>query len=189
MNLLRTDEHVGKRPPACMLLTRGHLTKRGAEERPIERTRPSLRQIQPHDRAATDQAPDDPPLRPRIDFRRRRHLKKLAFRHHRDIGRKRHRLGLVVSHIDHRRAGALVKGAEGLLHRLPQMLIEIGEGLIEQHHVRFRDQAARQRHTLPLTAGKYSRPPIGEIRKLHQRKRVAYPLAPGFPEMPRTFNG
>lgn len=41
MNLLRTDEHVGKRPPACMLLTRGHLTKRGAEERPIERTRPS----------------------------------------------------------------------------------------------------------------------------------------------------
>ena len=57
---------------------------------------------------------------------------------HGDAVGQRHRLGLIVGDVDHRRAGAPVERGELLLHRGAQMHVEIGERLVEQHERRAR---------------------------------------------------
>lgn len=95
-----------------------------------------------------------------IELARRRELDQATVIHHRDAIGQRHGLGLIVGDVDDGRAGALVKGGELVLHRGPEMHVEIGEWLVEQYQRGRGDQAARQGHALALAAGEVGRPTV-----------------------------
>ena len=91
--------------------------------------------------------------------------------HHGDPIGERHRFGLVVRDVDHRRAGALVEARELLFHRCAQMHVEIGERLVEQHQRRLGDEAARECDALALAARQQCGAPVAEAVELDQRER------------------
>ena len=64
-----------------------------------------------HDHAFADEPRHRRVGRLAIELRRRRELQHAALVHHRDAIGERHRFGLVVRDVDHRRAGALVEVA------------------------------------------------------------------------------
>ena len=106
-----------------------------------------------------------------IELRWRRDLQQPAAVHHRDAVGQRHRFGLVVRDVDHRRAGARVEAGELVFHRRAQMHVEVGQRLVEQHQRGLGDQAARERHALALTAGQQRWPALGVAFELDQRER------------------
>ena len=102
---------------------------------------------------------------------RRIDLPDLPGLHDRDAIGERHGLRLVVGDIDHGRAGLFMKLAEGLLHRGPQRHVEIGERFVQKHDTRLHDEAAGERHTLALTAGKIGRAPVAKTLQANDRQR------------------
>ncbi|EMS96965.1 phenol hydroxylase [Agrobacterium tumefaciens str. Cherry 2E-2-2] len=144
---------------------------------PIKVARSPFRHRQGQDRPLPHQRADQPAFGPRIKRRRWRDLQQLALRHHGDIGCQRHGLRLIVGDIDHRRAGTDVELAKRLLHLLPEMPVEIGERLVEQHHIRLGNEAAGKRHTLPLATGQFSGTAIGEALEADGGQRLAHLLA------------
>ena len=98
------------------------------------------------------------------DLAGRRDLLDPTFVHDRDTVAERHRLRLVVGHVDHRRAALRVKPAELRLHGLAQVHVEVRERLVEQHHPRLHDQAAGEGHPLALSPGKIGGPALAELR-------------------------
>ena len=105
-----------------------------------------------HDHALADERRNGRIGRLAIELRRRRHLQQAAAVHHRDAVGQRHRLGLIVRDVDHRRPGARVEAGELVLHRRAQMHVEVGERLVEQHQRGLGDEAARERDALALAA-------------------------------------
>jgi hypothetical protein len=76
-----------------------------------------------------------------------------ALVHHRDAIGEAHRLGLVVRHIDRRRAGLLQHGFELGAHLEAQQRVEIGQGLVHQQNRRLDRERPRHRDALALAAG------------------------------------
>lgn len=95
-----------------------------------------------------------------------------AMVHHRDAVGQRHCLGLIVGDVDDGGAGALVEGSEFILHRGPEMHVQIGKRLVEQHQRGCGDQAPRQCHTLALAAGKIGGPALAQPLQIDQGQRV-----------------
>ena len=69
---------------------------------------------------------------------------------------------LVVRHVDHRHAEALVKPAHLELHLLAQLLVERAERLVHQHELRLEHERTRHRDALLLAARQLGRPPGAE---------------------------
>ena len=87
------------------------------------------------------------------------------------------RLALVVSHIHHRHAEALVQVFDLHLHVFAQLLVEGTEGFVHQHQLRFEHQRAGQCHALLLAAGELRRVALGERIKLDHAQYAFDPLA------------
>ena len=94
-----------------------------------------------------------------VDLVGRADLLQLAILQHRDLGRERHRLDLVVRDIDDRRAGLLMQPLDLDAHVDAQLGVEIGQRLVEQEHARLTHQRAAHRDALALAARKLARPP------------------------------
>ena len=112
------------------------------------------------------------------ELRRGRELQDLAAIQHGDAVGKRHRLGLIVRDVDHRRAGARVKTRELGLHGGAQMHVEIGERLVEQHERGLGDEAAGERDALALAAGQHRRAGARRSRRGRPASSAASTRAP-----------
>ena len=77
---------------------------------------------------------------------------------------------LVVRHVNHGRARALVEARELVLHGGAQVHVEIGERLVEQHERRLGDEAARERDALTLAARELAGPPRTEALQLDRAR-------------------
>ncbi len=106
-----------------------------------------------------------------IELRRRGDLQQPAAVHHRDAVGERHRFGLIVRDVDHRRPGARVEAGEFVLHRGAQVHVEVRQRLVEQHQRGLGDQAARERDALALAARQQRRAALGVAFELDQRQR------------------
>ena len=100
-----------------------------------------------------DEVGDEAFRRMVVDVPGRADLQDLARRHHRDAVRHRQRLFLVVGDEDEGDAGLVLQPLQLDLHLLAQLVVERGERLVEQQHLRLRRERARQRHALLLAAG------------------------------------
>ena len=92
-----------------------------------------------------------------VDLVRRAHLHDAALVHHADARGERHRLFLIVRDDDEGDAELLLDVHQLELRVLAQLLVQRAERLIEQQQLRALDERARQRHALPLAAGKLVR--------------------------------
>ena len=126
-----------------------------------------------NDNAASDELRHHRRRRLAIEFLRRRQLHQPAAVHHRDTVRERHRLGLVVSDVEHRGSGPLVELRELVLHGPPQMNVEIGKRLVEKHEGGRRHEAAGERDALALSAGEHGRVAVAHVRQADEGEGVA----------------
>ena len=110
--------------------------------------------------------------RPAIDLLGRIDLADAALRHHGEPVGQAQRLALVMGH-EHGGDAELALDLLHLdLHRGAQILVERGERLVEQQHLRTDHQSARQRHALLLAARQLPRLAVLEPGELHQRQDV-----------------
>src|SRR5262245_1966010 len=126
--------------------------------------------------AVADELAHEAGARAVVDLERRGRLLERAVAEDRDAVRHRHRLGLIVCHVDHRNADLAVDALELDLHLLAQVLVEGAERLIEQEHVRVEDEAAREGNALLLAAGQLARMLVGEGPQADQVKDLAHAL-------------
>ena len=92
-----------------------------------------------------------------IDVHRRVDLLNHPAVHQHDPLPERHRFDLVVRHVDHGRLESLVEPGDLGPHLHAKLSIEIRQRLVEQKHLRFADDGAAERHTLPLATGELAR--------------------------------
>jgi hypothetical protein len=71
--------------------------------------------------------------------------------------RERQRLGLIVSHVDHRRPDLQTQALDLEAHLVAQLRVEVGQRLVHQHQVRPQRERAGERDTLLLTARQLAR--------------------------------
>ena len=105
-----------------------------------------------YDRHFTDEIGDPARFGLLVDFGGRRHLHQAALiLDHRDAVRDDHRLFLVVGDDDKGRAEPALQYHQLELRLGTQLLVQRGERLVEQQHVRAFDQGAGKRHALAAT--------------------------------------
>ena len=97
----------------------------------------------------------------------------MPVRHHDDAVRERHRLDLVVRHVDHRRAEPLMQSRELVPHLHAQARVEVRQGFVEQEHCRVADDRAADRHALSLPARQGPGPPIQQRAEFEQLGHLA----------------
>ena len=125
-----------------------------------------------HHHAVANEARHHLARRLAIEHLRRRRLLDPAVVHHRHAARERHRLGLVVRHVDEGRADLAMEAGKLLLHGLAQVHVQIGERLVEQHDRRPHREAAGERDALALAAGELMRPSLGHRFETDHRERA-----------------
>src|SRR5262245_13354016 len=103
-----------------------------------------VQRLTPNDVAAAKEARDELRARLLVDLLRRAQLLDAAGIHDGDQIGRGHGLALVVGNVDAGVVVGLVQAAHLKSHLFAQAGIEIGEGLVEQQHVRLHDQGARQ---------------------------------------------
>ncbi|MCY1537219.1 hypothetical protein D9M68_727070 [compost metagenome] len=84
---------------------------------------------------------------------------------------------LVVGHVDHSDAEALMDVLDFHLHVFAQLLVEGAEGLVHQHQLRLEDQRAGQGDALLLATGKLAGVAVAEGVQLDHGQRALDPLA------------
>ncbi len=99
------------------------------------------------------EAGDERVARLLVELARRALLRDRALVHHDDAVGHRHRLRLVVRHVDDGQREALLQLADLLAHLPAQARVEVGQRLVEQQHRRLEHQRARHRDALLLAAG------------------------------------
>ena len=124
----------------------------------------ALDRHQVHRRVA-DEVGDEGSRWAAVDLDRRGVLNDPALVHHRDAGRERHRLGLVVRDVDRRHPHVALQVVEEAARLEPQLGVEVGERLIEEIDAAGIDQRARERRALLLAAGNLARQPIEQMRR------------------------
>ena len=85
-----------------------------------------------------------------VQLERRADLLDAAGRKHRDAVGQRHRLDLIVGHVDHRRLQVFVQLGELVAHAHAQRGVEVRERLVEQKHRRLAHDRAADRNPLAL---------------------------------------
>jgi hypothetical protein len=89
--------------------------------------------------------------------------------HHDPVG-ERHRLDLVMGHVDHGRRQVLVQLGDLVAHFHAQRGVEVRQGLVEQEGRRVAHDGPPDRHPLPLTAAEVLGPPF-QVRLQPQHPR------------------
>ena len=111
-----------------------------------------------------------------IDRRRVADLQYLAFPHADGAAAKQQRFGRLGGGVDEDRAGRLENARQFGAQFLAQLVVEIGERLVEQYQVGALDQRACDRGALLLAAGQLQRRPF-EIRlELQEPRGFLHPL-------------
>ena len=103
-----------------------------------------------------------------VDLARGADLLQFAVLQNGDLGRERHRLDLIVSDIDDRRSGRLMKALDLDAHVDAKLCVEVRERLVEQEDARLSNQRATHRHALALAAGELARPAIQKMLDLQR---------------------
>ena len=111
-------------------------------------------------------------LRPAVDARRVAGLQDLAFPHADGAAAEQQRLRRLGRRIDEDRAGGLEDARQLGAQLLAQLVVEVGQRLVEQHEVGALDQRACDRGALLLPAGQLQRRAV-EIRLELQQLRDA----------------
>ncbi len=125
-----------------------------------------------------DEAGDESLLRFFVqDLRRRRLLDHPVVEHRHPVG-ERHRLLLVVGHVDDGHAQGRVNPPDLVLHLLAQAAVESAQRFVHQDEFRFEDESTGDRHALLLAARQLRRLPVLKALELHQAERTLHPLPP-----------
>src|SRR6266540_2945208 len=90
-----------------------------------------------------------------------------------------HRFVEVVGHEHERRFVALPRREQMILQAHARECVEAAERLVEQEHLRLRDECARESDTLRHATGELLRQRVLERRQVHRLERVALPQAEG----------
>ena len=104
-----------------------------------------------------------------VEFARAALLGDLRLGHDNDPVGDRHRLLLVVRHIDDGQREAQLQRADVVAHLAAQFGVEVGERLVEEQHQRLEHQRARDRDALLLAARQFRR--IAPIKAAQPDKR------------------
>ncbi len=93
----------------------------------------------------------------------RRHLLEHALAQHGDALAEGHRLLLIVRHVHHRRAQAMVQLDELGARLAAELRVEIRQRLVEQKRLRLPDDGAAHGDALALAAGELGRPSVEQV--------------------------
>ena len=104
--------------------------------------------------------------------------------HDREPIAERERLDLVVGHVDGGELEAAVQLVDLRPHEVAEPRVEVGEGLVEEHDVGPRDEAAGERDALLLAARELRRVPVEEAAAVDERRDLLDPL--GSPSLDRS---
>ena len=115
-----------------------------------------------HARSA-DEPRDELVGRALVDVGGRAHLAQAPLLHHGDAPSHRHRLDLVVCHIDHRGAELAVQLQQLGAQLRAQLGVEVGKWLVEEKEPRLAHDRATERHALALAAGEVRGPAIEQV--------------------------
>jgi hypothetical protein len=129
--------------------------------------------------ARADETRDEARARALVDLLGRADLLDLPGVHDDDAIGHRHRLDLVVRHVDRGVAEFLVQPADLEAHVAPEIRVEVRQGLVQEQDVRARGEGAREGHALLLAAGKLGGVAlriVAEARGLQHRVGAALAL-------------
>ena len=121
---------------------------------------------------AADEIRDEPPVGFEVDLPGRPHLDDPAAPHHRDRVRERQGLDPVVGHIDGGDRKLREKAPQLLARLLAELGVQVGEGLVEEDHLRLGDQGPGQGDALLLAAAELRRRPVLEPVELDEMERL-----------------
>ena len=93
----------------------------------------------------------------------RRDLLQLPLAHDRDAVAHRHRLDLVVRHVDRRHAELALEARDLGAHVDPELRVQVRERLVHEIGLRLADDRAAHRHALALATGERARLPVEEL--------------------------
>ncbi|MNM42719.1 hypothetical protein D3C81_535640 [compost metagenome] len=124
-----------------------------------------------------DEVGDEGIFRLFVERARRRDLLDFALMEHRHTVGHGQGFALVVGHVDHGHAQALVQVFDFHLHVFTQLFVECAERFVHQHQLRLEHQRAGQCHTLLLTAGQLRRVTLGEGVELDHAQDFFDPVA------------
>ena len=110
--------------------------------------------------------------RPREERLRRVALLQHAAAQHGDAVAQRHRLDLVVRHVDRGHAEPLVQPAELRAHGDAQLRVEVGERLVHQEGLRLAHDRAPHRHALALAARQLARLAVEHLGEAEDARHV-----------------
>jgi hypothetical protein len=120
-----------------------------------------------------DEARDEPIRRMVVEGKRCADLLDAAGAEHDDAVGHRHRLDLVVRHVDHRRREPPMQRADLVAHRDAKLGIEVRQRLVEEEDRRLANDRATDRDALPLAARELRRPPLEQrVEAQHLRRRL-----------------
>ena len=109
-----------------------------------------------------------------VELERRAGLLDDAALQHHDLVGERHRLDLVVGHVDHGGGEFVVQPCELDAHLDPERRVEVGERLVEQEHLGRPHDRAADRDPLTLAAGKGARLAVEELLELQDACRLEH---------------
>ena len=98
--------------------------------------------------------------------------------HHHDAVGHRHRLGLIVGHIDGAGFQLLVEGHNAVAHFAAQAGVEVGERLVHQEQPRIAHDRPGHRHPLALAAGELRRFAVEQRLQLQHLRHFIHPRLP-----------
>ena len=96
--------------------------------------------------------------------------------HHRETIPERECLDLVVRHVDGGELEAAVELVDLRPHEVAEPRVQVGQGLVEEHDVRPRDEASGERDALLLAARELRRIPVEEPTAVDERRDLLDPL-------------
>ena len=126
-------------------------------------------------RRRPDEACDEEIHRRVVETLRRGHLLQLAVAHHCDAVAHRHRLDLIVRHVDRRHLQRLLDARDLGAHLHAQLRVEVRKRLVHQKRLRLAHDRPSHRDALPLTTGKLSRPALQQVADAEHSRNLLDP--------------
>ena len=145
-----SDDHVVRRVVLCEHVV--HLLgQRDFAERQLEPDIGHRGREEVH-RRRSDESRDEQVRRPGVQLLRRPDLLRLPGPQHDDAITQRHRLGLVVRHVNRGGAQPVLQAGDLRSHLHTQLGVEVGQRLVHQERLGVAHDRAAHRHPLTLTA-------------------------------------
>jgi hypothetical protein len=161
------DEHLRSARLRRHLLVQLHVDEGELQGAALQRGRDHV-----HRRRA-DEARDEQVDRVLVQLARRRDLLKQAFAHHGHPVAERHRLDLVVGHVDRGDAQRLLQPGNLRAHLAAQLRVQVGQGLVEEEGLSLADDGTAHGHPLALATGEVGRLALQVLVQLEQIRRLA----------------